>query len=130
MEQIIQGYNFVADLILQEWFIRTIGVAFFAWVTVVIIRAIKYGANNIKEKDKAKMKQRTKKYYLPANMVWSIVFTLRYSNIDLIKNKSISIDMLYWFLVYSFIAMGIHVIWTRGIAPFSDKRFKTNWLGG
>jgi len=42
MEEVIKGYNFLADLILQEWLVRSIGTAFFGWVSVVVIRVIKY----------------------------------------------------------------------------------------
>ena len=124
--QIIKGYNFVAELILQEWAVRTIATAVFAWIGVVIIRALRYGQN---PKNKDKIRQQTKKFYLPFTLSWSILFFVKYQEQEILSGEIQWLNELYWFLILSFSAVGIHVIWVRGIAPFSDKKFNTNWLG-
>ena len=123
-------YSFFSMIFVEEWFMRTVGVAFLAWVSVVIVRAILYGGN-VSQSKHSRIKNHTKKYYVPLNFIWSIIISLQYYSTKQ-GNGMRYIDVfyhLYWFLIFSFVAFGMHIIWTKGIAPFSDKKFGTNWLG-
>ena len=124
--QIIKGYNFIAEIILQEWAVRTLAVAVLAWIGVVIIRALKYGQN---PKNKDKIKRQTQIFYLPFTLLWSLIFFLKYQEEQILNREIKWLNEFYWFLIFFFIAVGLHVLWVRGIAPFSDKKFNTNWLG-
>jgi len=124
--QFIKGYNFLAEIILQEWAVRSIMTSIMAWIGVVIIRALRYGQN---PKRKDKIRKQTKRFYLPFTLIWSIIFFLKYQEEQILSREVRWLNELYWFLIYFFIAVGIHVLWVRGIAPFSDKKFNTNWLG-
>ena len=123
-------YSFFSMIFVEEWFMRTVGVAFLAWVSVVILRAMIFGGNLSKAK-KSRIKQRTTQYYIPLNFAWSLMMSVQYYLRKQGGDKDYMdfFHHLYWFLIFSLFAFGVHMIWVLGFAPWSDKKFGTNWLG-
>ena len=127
MGAIIEAYDWFAKIILQEWAVKTIGIAVFTYVWVSVIRGAKYGKNG---KSREKIKKEARRYYIPLNFILSIIFALKYISDDMKYGVLIDwYDEGWWFFVFSSCALLVHIVWDKGIGPYMDKRWGTNWRG-
>ena len=114
-------------IIEQEWLQRTFFVAILAWSTVSMTRTIWFGfSKKITPQKIIQIKYATDRLFYIFALLWSFIFIISFSA-NAQSGRSLLLNSIYFFMYYS-IVIFLKQIWSKGIAPFTDRKFGTNFI--